>query len=132
MVDDAKNIPIRGEATGEAAALVRDRFVLDQISQASRVAVAYALVKNVAVHEDSSRGAVVHNFNIATIDPGGRLQGIVGLLRPDDPRARSEPYRYIESLMNEGLRKMAEDMKSGELNDIQDLIALGQAAEEGP
>jgi hypothetical protein len=126
---DAKNISIRGKQAGDAAAFVKDRFVLRQLSETSRLAVSYALVKDVQVTSQSAEGPVIHNFNIATIDPGGYLLGLIRALRATEDMAQEQPYRLIEGLMNEGLRLLATDIRSGELNDISELVALGEEPE---
>lgn len=116
------NITLNGPSA-DAAELIRTRFVLPHLRDAARVGVAYALVRELSLSQESSSGPVVHNYNVETIDDEGLLADIVNLMRNKQVEDAGGPYHLIEMLMNGGVRALAADIRDGAVADIADLLA---------
>lgn len=121
---DARNIRLNGRSS-DAVTIVQNRFQLEHMSDAARLGIAYALVRDLPVTAESTSGPARHNFNVATIDNEGVLVDLLRIMRPEDSQIREEPYKAIEALMNEGIRALDSAITAGKLNDLADLIAVG-------
>lgn len=123
-MSDLKNIGLTGESTTAARALLSSLSIAD-LKDVARLGFAYAVSKGERPVRDSggadwsfTAGA---NFNVATIDDAqGNLRELVTILYPG---VANEPYRAIETLMNIGIVRLAEDVRVGNVTVLSDLLS---------
>ena len=129
-MSDLKNIGLTGESTTAARGLLSALSIAD-LKDVARLGFAYAVVHDERPVRDSSAGdwsfTAGANFNVATIDDAhGSLRELVAILHPE---VGDEPYRAIETLMNVGIIRLAEDVRVGNVTVLSDLLSL-QSSEE--
>jgi hypothetical protein len=123
--EDRRNINLTADAARVAAEL-KERFGFPELLDVVRLGFAYALAQGIApdpLLEGAARGA---NYNSATIDGDERLlSALVISLANREGQVRA-PYQTIEVLMNRGIMKIEEDLRTGRAVSIADLLRLAQ------
>jgi hypothetical protein len=118
---DLKNIALTIEATQTATELKREIGIAEPMDLI-RLGFAYAVRKGLDLQRGAdfgTRGG--SNHATSGLDEDGLMAETVRLYYPE-PEVAVEPYRAVETLMNKGLCLLGEDLKSGLIGSISDLM----------
>lgn len=123
MAEDKRTIGVTEAADGVLAVMVEQGHFSDAIDAAK---FAMALAINSRVHaEDLTVEGTTTKWNVGSFDPDSQLRSLLDALYPD----ADQPYRLLEFLIDDGLRRVSEHMESvGEF----DVIALLDEAGSRP
>lgn len=79
-------------------------FMFEQEKDLARLAVAYALHKELPLDPIQEMGSRERNYNVNTIDTSDQLlRTLVKVYFADNERVQARPYEAIEILMNRGV-----------------------------
>jgi hypothetical protein len=121
---DLTQIGFRRDAVRSLDSL-KAAFMLEQDRDLARLAVAYALHKELELDSVQDMGSRERNYNVNTIDTNDQLlRTLVKVQFAQNDRVQSRPYEAVEILMNRGVIALNQDRVS--LNDILDLAAVTQ------
>ena len=111
-----------------AAAERLDRFELPEMADRVRLGFAYAIAQSFDINRAGDfgvpGGAGNYTASTATLDPDNRISRLVGALFDDI----EEPYLAVETLANKGIIAIDEDITSGAVLDLSDLLESGPVA----
>lgn len=104
---------------------LKDNGYFDELVDAYRFAVAFALASGYDIHNEalpSEQPKRTTIFNVGTLDPAQKLQAVVRSLGS----VESEPiYKTIERLAEYGVKELTQRMENGQLN----ILAMLEEAE---
>lgn len=112
MATDKKTIGITKNNAAPLASLVLEGHFGSELD-AAMFAMAYAIKQRIEV--GTTEGAET-KWNVGSFDPDGSMRSLLEALFPDSP----EPYRLAEYLMNEGIKRLTEEV--GFNGDIYETI----------
>lgn len=120
-----RNIAFTLEAE-EAAKRVRDRLQMpeDAVLDVARVSIAFALREQLPLdRRPDLRPGSGRNYNVGSVDPPpGELRNLLLAMHPE---LREDPYRVLETLMNEGALKLDRKIATAEVLNLRDLLQAG-------
>ena len=129
MAEDKRTIGVTEASDGVLAVMVEQGHFSDGID-AAKFAMAIAIAAGAGEGEGEGEpnltieGAIT-KWNVGSFDPDGQLRALITALHSDV----SQPYRLLEFLIDDGLRRVGEHIvPEGEL----DVIALLDGAKTDP
>jgi hypothetical protein len=118
-MSDLKNIALSMEAEACLEDLKRVLAVEDQMALI-RLGFAYAIQCGLSPDRDNSVGTPGGaNYVSANLDDDG-LRAFIA--QETHPIQADEPYRAVQALMSKGLRRLADDVRKGDIGSISDLF----------
>ncbi|WP_127544118.1 hypothetical protein [Actinoplanes sp. OR16] len=107
-------------AAESAAKRIKDQFNLTDVLDAGRLSIAYALREGIPVERAPGFGPMSgSNYNVGSVDPDGELRDLLLALRPG---LNEDPYRVLETLMNDGALKLDAEVSSASILSLRDLL----------
>lgn len=117
-MSDLKNIALSIEAEACLEDLRRVLAIEDQMALI-RLGFAYAIRCGLPPDRDNSVGTPGGaNYVSANLDDDGLMAFIA---QETHPIHADEPYRAVQALMSKGLRRLADDIRIGEIGSMSDL-----------
>lgn len=107
--EDLINIGLTKE-THEVLQKLKDDGVFNEMQDAYRFSIAFAIVQRLVASESLSFKT---SFHVATIDRDGSLRNLITEIYPE---AADRPYAMAQRLAEAGLEKMGYLYKNGQLN----------------
>ena len=125
MAEDKRTIGVTEAADDVLGLMVKQGHFSDGID-AAKFAMAIAINAGAGEgRQDLTVESAGTKWNVGSFDPGSQLRSLITALHPDT----SQPYRLLEFLIDDGLRRVSEHIASeGEL----DVIALLDGATTDP
>ena len=117
MTEDKRTIGVTETADRVLAVMIEQGHFADGID-AAKFAMALAINSKANANErDLTVESTTTKWNVGSFDPDSQLRSLINALYPDI----NQPYRLLEFLIDDGLRRVSEHIESvGEL----DVIAL--------
>lgn len=102
---------------------LQEAFHLASLLDVAKLAIAYALREDIPLERpgDFATASGV-NYNIGSIDPQGELRSLLLALHPE---LADDPYRVLETLMNEGARRLDGELSAASILTLRDLLQTG-------
>lgn len=113
------NIALTGRAE-IARDEIQMRFPFREKQQLVRLGLAYAIRQGIEPErgEGFGRAGDGQNMNVGSFDPTGELRNLVRALYPE----HDDPYFVAETLMSSGLVQLAQDLATGKVTRIADIM----------
>jgi hypothetical protein len=117
-VKERKNAALSASAQQAMEELTKE-FPFAEGRDAARFAVAYAISRNLPLERSSLGPLTGTNWNVATLDPDGKLAELIRLTWPD----QADAYFLLETLMNVGMTELGKKLAENPALRLSELLS---------